>query len=192
VCIMVKKTGYKPSTAQSYNDFMGGVHSSDAMMNTCTDERIRVKYWKKICFYILSRMVLNSSITYKESKSVSRLDCTVKITDALSEEWLQEKNNAAGISGTGNEETDSKHLKKLPAKKQKDLVCVCVCVCVCVWVCVWVCVCVRARARVCGRCSSSNKRTKHKPLKRQRSRKMCIKCEKGLHGQCVLHHKYTN
>jgi hypothetical protein len=31
VCIMVKKTGYKPSTAQSYNDFMGGVHSSDAM-----------------------------------------------------------------------------------------------------------------------------------------------------------------
>jgi hypothetical protein len=47
VCVMVKKTGYKPSTAQSYNDFMGGVHSLDAMSDSCTDERIRVKYWKK-------------------------------------------------------------------------------------------------------------------------------------------------
>jgi len=26
VCVVVKKTGYKPPTAQSYNDFMGGVH----------------------------------------------------------------------------------------------------------------------------------------------------------------------
>jgi len=44
VSIMIKKTGYKPSTAQSYNDFMGGVHSADAMLDLCTDERIRVKY----------------------------------------------------------------------------------------------------------------------------------------------------
>ena len=65
-----KKKGYKPSTAQSYNDFMGEVHSSDAMLDSCTDERIRVKYWKNI----LSGMVLNSSITYKESKPMSRLD----------------------------------------------------------------------------------------------------------------------
>lgn len=108
VCIMVKKTGYKPSTAQSYNDFTE-VHLTGAMLDSCTDERISVKYWKKICFNIPSRMVLNSSITYKESKPISKLDYTVKITDALSEEWLQEKNSAAGVSGTGNKETASKH-----------------------------------------------------------------------------------
>ena len=34
----------------------------------------------------------------------------------MSEEWLQEKREAA-ISGTRNEDTDSKHLRKLPVKK---------------------------------------------------------------------------
>lgn len=57
---------------------------------------------------------------------MSSLDYKEKINDALSEEWQQEKNSAAGISGTGNEETDSKHLKKLPAKKRKDFMYVCV------------------------------------------------------------------
>jgi hypothetical protein len=58
---------------------MGGVYTSDAMLDLRTDDRRRVKYWKKICFNIFSRMVLNSSTTYKEniparSKSVkSRL-----------------------------------------------------------------------------------------------------------------------
>jgi len=73
-------------------------------------------------------MVLNSSITYKESKPKSGLDYTVKITDALSEEWLQEKKSAGGVSGTGNEETDSKHLKKTSCQEVEGF-----CVCVCVW-----------------------------------------------------------
>jgi hypothetical protein len=34
----------------------------------------------------------------------------------LGEEWLQEKMEA-GISGTWNEDTDSKHLRKLTVKK---------------------------------------------------------------------------
>jgi len=50
---------------------------------------------------------------------MSRLDHATKIIDAL-----QVKYNAAGISGTRNEDADSKHLRKLPAKKQKDC-CVC-------------------------------------------------------------------
>jgi len=55
------------------------------------------------------------------SKWMSRLDHATKIIDAL-----QVKYNAAGISGTRNEDADSKHLRKLPAKKQKDC-------CVCCW-----------------------------------------------------------
>ena len=50
---------------------------------------------------------------------MSRLDHATKIIDAL-----QVKCNAAGILGTRNEDNDSKHLAKLPAKKEKDC-CVC-------------------------------------------------------------------
>jgi hypothetical protein len=50
---------------------------------------------------------------------MSRLDCATKIIDAL-----QEKYNAAGTSGKRNEDTDSKHLRKLPGKKERIAVCV--------------------------------------------------------------------
>jgi hypothetical protein len=43
------------------------------------------------------------------------LDHATKIIDAL-----QEKYNEAGISGTRNEDTYSKHLRKPPVKKGKD------------------------------------------------------------------------
>jgi hypothetical protein len=43
------------------------------------------------------------------SKPISRLDYTIKIVEVLGEEWLKEKNNTAGISGTKNKQTDSKH-----------------------------------------------------------------------------------
>jgi hypothetical protein len=56
-------------------------------------------------------------------KPVFRIDHTVKIVYTLGEEWLQKK-STAGISGTGNEETVSYHLRQLPAKKEKDF-CVC-------------------------------------------------------------------
>jgi hypothetical protein len=115
----------KPFNAQSYNEFMGGVDTSDAMLYSYLDERRRVKYWKKICFNIFSIMVLNSYITYKENipaacKPMSKLDYTIKIVNSLSKEWLQERNGAAWTSGTKNEETESKFLRKLPAKKEKD------------------------------------------------------------------------
>lgn len=50
---------------------------------------------------------------------MSRLDHATKIIDAL-----QVNYNAAGISGMRNEDTHSKHPRKLPAKKEKDC-CVC-------------------------------------------------------------------
>jgi hypothetical protein len=83
------------------------------MLYSYRDERKRVKYWKKIYFNIFSRVVLNSHIIYKENVSagcnpMSRLGYTIKVVDALSTEWLQEKNSAAGISGTKNEKIGSK------------------------------------------------------------------------------------
>jgi len=98
------------------------------MLYSYLDKRRIGKYWKKVCFSIFSRIVLNSYIIVKEimpagSKPVSRLDYTIKIVEALSEEWLK-KNTTAGISGTRNKQTDSKYLRKLSAKKEKNF-CVC-------------------------------------------------------------------
>jgi len=49
-----------------------------------------------VCFNIFSRMVLNSYVRFKEimpagSKPISRFDCTIKIVEALSKEWLKKK-----------------------------------------------------------------------------------------------------
>jgi len=90
----------KPSIVQSNNDFMGGVDASDAMLYSYMDERT-VKYWKKTTFNTFSRMILNSYIIYKQNLSagcnaMSRLDYTIQIVDALSKEWLEEKNRAVG------------------------------------------------------------------------------------------------
>jgi hypothetical protein len=100
---------------------------------------------------------------YKQNLSagcntMSRLDYTIKIVDELSKEWLEEKNSEVGILGTNNDESDTKLIRKLPAKKEQDC-----------------CVC--------------NKRTKNGPVKRRRSRTVCGKCEKGLHGECFPQHK---
>lgn len=55
----------KPSIAQSYSDFVRGHDALNAMLYL--DERGTVKCWKKICFNIFSRMVLNSYTIYKEN-----------------------------------------------------------------------------------------------------------------------------
>ena len=56
--------------------------------------------------------------------TMSRLDYTIKIVDTLSKEWLEEKNSEVGILGTNNVKNDTKLIRKLPAKKEKDC-CVC-------------------------------------------------------------------
>jgi hypothetical protein len=76
----------KPSIAQSYNDFMGGLNTYDAMLYLYLDKRRMGKYWKEVCFNIFSRIVLNSWIIVEEimpagSKPIFRLDCTIKIVE---------------------------------------------------------------------------------------------------------------
>lgn len=154
----------KPAIIHSYNACMGGIDTSDMMLYTYLDERRTVKYWKKICFNIFSRMVLNSYILYTENilpntKPMTRLNFTIKIIEALSADWLAEKNSdGAGPSTARDDGDESKYLRKLPGQKQKDC-----------------CVC--------------NKRSKHGDGKRRRSKTVCAKCGKGLHGQCFPEHK---
>lgn len=59
----------KPAIIQSYNTLKGGVNArahaeSDKMLYTYLDERRTVKYWKKVAFNIINRMVLNAYIIF--------------------------------------------------------------------------------------------------------------------------------
>jgi hypothetical protein len=56
-----------PKIITSYNKFVGGNDSSDMMLYTYSDERQTVRYWKMVAFNIISWMVLNTYILYKEN-----------------------------------------------------------------------------------------------------------------------------
>ena len=62
----------KLSVIQSYNNYMGGIDTSDVMLYTYLDEKRTVKYWKRICFNIFSRMILNSYMLEKSSGAESK------------------------------------------------------------------------------------------------------------------------
>ncbi|OAD53250.1 hypothetical protein WN48_10604 [Eufriesea mexicana] len=73
---------------------MGGIDESDKMLYTCLNDRRSVKCWKKVAFNIISRMVLNAYIIYKErvkSKTMTRLDFISNIIFEIECEWMKEK-----------------------------------------------------------------------------------------------------
>ena len=56
----------KPQCVQTYNGGMGGVDASDQMAATYRFVRNYVKWYKKLFFYLLDIVVLNSFYLYKE------------------------------------------------------------------------------------------------------------------------------
>jgi hypothetical protein len=72
---------------------MGGIYSSDMMLYIYMAARRAVRYWKKISFNIIARMVLNRYILCKENysgpgKLKSRYNCTVSIIKSMGKVWL--------------------------------------------------------------------------------------------------------
>jgi hypothetical protein len=57
----------KQKIITSYNKFIGGIDSSDMLLHTYLHERRTVRYWKKVAFNIIARMVLKSYILCKEN-----------------------------------------------------------------------------------------------------------------------------
>lgn len=64
--VSVKK--YNPDTINRYNKFKDGIDTSDEMLYYL-DKRRPSKYWRKVTFYIISRVVLNSYILNKENNN---------------------------------------------------------------------------------------------------------------------------
>jgi hypothetical protein len=70
---------------------MGGIDSSAMMLYVYLDEWWTLRYWKKVAFNIIARMVLNSHILYKENyrgpdKPKSTYNYTMSIIESLGEE----------------------------------------------------------------------------------------------------------
>ena len=123
------------------------------------DERRTVKYWKKVAFNMIARMVLNAYLLYLENnngKKMTRLQFYSCIIETISNEWIEKRNDIYhGICDLNNKEQNNQvcGVKLLPGKLERNcLVC-------------------------------------HNPRERKRSRTVCITCEKGLHTRCAGLHK---
>lgn len=100
---------------------MGGTDASDMMVYSYLDERRTVKYWKKVVFSVIARMVLNSYIIYKENnpiKTKTRLQYTASIIESLEVEWLGKTGSDSSPRTSG----PKAGLQQLPERKEKNCV----------------------------------------------------------------------
>lgn len=143
-------TTKKPLTVLDYNKYMGGVDQTDMMLYFYLDERRTVKYWKKVTFNILSRMLLNAYILFTEhttGRSMNRIKFNTLVVEALAKDQLNKDcTEAATVAG----------VCPVPNSGEKD----------------------------CSVCSN-----RKVPGGRKRSRTMCQRCLKCLHGPCFPKHK---
>lgn len=110
----------KPDVVLDYNQYMGGVDCSDMMLYTYLDERRTLKYWKKVCFTVISRMVVNAYIVYKQhTRSTNKLNhyqFVVKVVEKLAEEQIAIR-AAAAAAHAGR-----RRIVKLPGNKERECV----------------------------------------------------------------------
>jgi len=86
----------KPDVILDYNRYMGGIDGNDMMTYFYLDERRTVKYWKKVAFNMIARMVLNAYLLYLENnngKKMTRLQFYSCIIETISNEWIEKRND---------------------------------------------------------------------------------------------------
>lgn len=143
----------------SYNKYMGGVDTSDMMLYTYLDERKTLKYWKKVVFSVMNRMLLNSYVLYAEHKTANnmkpmpRLNYMQSIIDELSNEWMIKKNCPTNDLPQVPARANNFGIKRLPGRK----------------------------LRLCKVCSNAQTKS--------RSAYVCVRCENGVHPQCLNLHQ---
>ncbi|XP_023236395.1 piggyBac transposable element-derived protein 4-like [Centruroides sculpturatus] len=150
---------FKPQVVLSYNKFMGGVDTHDMMLYTYLDERRTKKYWKKVAFNIIARMMLNAYLLYKENSRSRAKIMTHKrfyqeIIGSLGREWREEAREAKNPTDPQGP-TDPRGpigLRKLPGRSQYR----------------------------CVVCSTPNNR--------KTSTRVCTRCGKGVHADCLVKH----
>lgn len=155
----VKK--YRPGLIEKYNMYMGGIDTSDQMLYCYLDERRTKKYWRKVVFNIIARMVLNTYLLYKENntgKILSRYDYTADIIDDLAEEWLTTRDSNVRPMEGGDAGGNNFGMEQLPGRLEKN-------------------------CSVCSIISTSAGGP------RKRSRYCCKNCNRGVHPLCFGKHR---
>lgn len=150
----------KPEVIDRYNMYMGGIDTNDMMLYCYLDERRTFKYWRKVVFNIIARMVLNSYLLYKENnagKILSRYDYTAEIIDSLAEEWLAIRQKPTHLGG-GDANLKEHGIQMLPGKLEKN-------------------------CAVCSIISTSQGGP------RKRTRYCCGRCNRGIHPLCFGNHR---
>ena len=116
----------KPDVVLQYNKFMGGVDQSDMMLYAYLDERRTMKYWKKVIFSVISRMVVNAYILFREKtgNKMAHYSFVIKVVEALAEEHISSKRGREGPAGDAGPSSSVQTVATIPDKKEKDcLVC---------------------------------------------------------------------
>ncbi|KAJ8316738.1 hypothetical protein KUTeg_005684 [Tegillarca granosa] len=84
-----------PNVAVVYNSKMGGVDLSDQHISYYSPDIRSVKMWKKVLMNLLSRVIANSYILYKQvrmlHKKMSRLEFTVSVVQGLIGHFREER-----------------------------------------------------------------------------------------------------
>ncbi|PNF19106.1 hypothetical protein B7P43_G09791 [Cryptotermes secundus] len=150
----------RPHIVQQYNNYVDSTVKSD-MAVTYLYEKRAMKHWKKVVFGIFSHMVMNAYIIYKENTPRKKMTQQQFISSII--EAIE---NEWMLERNWNElATSVQAYTSLPAEGFG----------------------IRRLAgrkeRVCVVCSRKNGGPVH------RSRTICIRCEKGLHGLCMSQHK---
>lgn len=95
----------KAVTVLDYNKYMGGISQSDRMLYFYLDERKTIRYWKIVTFNLLSRMLLNVHVLYKENSAEkiinSRYKFNISVIEVLSKEQLDNKNDTEAAAKAG-------------------------------------------------------------------------------------------
>ena len=60
-----RQTFKKPSVIEKYNQYMGGVDRADQLLEPYDSSRKSLAWFKKLGLYLITRMVLNSFLVYK-------------------------------------------------------------------------------------------------------------------------------
>ncbi|CAK9832764.1 PiggyBac transposable element-derived protein 4 [Anthophora retusa] len=149
----------KPAIVAEYNKHMGGVDTSNMMLYSYLDERRAIKYWKKVVFSIFSRMVLNAYILYQQNTD-GRIKTRLEfITDIIQSITTEWMAEKRIGHDTPLAET-STNVPRIGVRKLPGKL-----------------------ERVCVVCSRKNGGPKRK------SRTICNRCNKGLHGVCISSHE---
>lgn len=110
----------RPCIINSYDNIMSVVNETDKMLYTYLDERRILKYWKKLTFNILTRIVLNSYLIHKEVvkiKTMLRIEFMSDIIFEMECKWLRKKKYQLY-----NNETKTFGLMKLRGRNMKQCV----------------------------------------------------------------------